>query len=75
MGYPIKSYSRQELNKISSPGKVVPTLFWLIPIGARIFLLIRSPISGLPFNFTISLKVEPLGIVINYKKFNSLYYN
>ncbi|UAM97277.1 hypothetical protein K8354_13235 [Polaribacter litorisediminis] len=33
MGHRIKTYSLSELNKISTPGKVVPALFWLIPIG------------------------------------------
>lgn len=33
MGYKIETYSLSELNKISTPGKVIPSLFWLIPIG------------------------------------------
>ena len=33
MGYKIKTYSLTELKKINTPGKVVPALFWLIPIG------------------------------------------
>ena len=33
MGFKINTYSIEELNKISSPGKIVPVLFWLIPIG------------------------------------------
>ena len=34
MGYPIENYTLEELNRISPPGKVVPSLFWLLPIGA-----------------------------------------
>lgn len=33
MGQRIHTYSLSELNKISTPGKVIPSLFWLIPIG------------------------------------------
>ncbi|MBK8518752.1 MAG: hypothetical protein IPL55_21455 [Saprospiraceae bacterium] len=33
MGYKIETYSLAELNRISTPGKVVPALFWLIPVG------------------------------------------
>lgn len=33
MGYKIETYSLDELNRISTPGKVVPTLFWLVPVG------------------------------------------
>ena len=33
MGYKIETYSLNELNRISTPGKVVPALFWMIPIG------------------------------------------
>lgn len=33
MGYKIETYSLAELNRISIPGKVVPALFWLIPVG------------------------------------------
>lgn len=33
MGYKIKTYTLTELKKIRTPGKVVPALFWLIPIG------------------------------------------
>lgn len=33
MGYKIETYSLAELNRISTPGKVVPALFWVIPVG------------------------------------------
>ena len=33
MGYKIEAYSLAELNRISTPGKVVPALFWVIPVG------------------------------------------
>jgi hypothetical protein len=33
MGNKIETYSLTELNRISTPGKVVPALFWMIPIG------------------------------------------
>lgn len=33
MGYTIETYSLSELNRISAPNKVVPALFWLIPVG------------------------------------------
>ncbi len=33
MGYRIETYSLSELSRISTPGKVVPALFWLIPVG------------------------------------------
>ncbi len=33
MGYLTEKYTNEELNKISIPGRVVPSLFWLIPIG------------------------------------------
>ena len=33
MGYKIETYSLAELNRISIPGKVVPALFWVIPVG------------------------------------------
>lgn len=34
MGYKVETYSLSELNRISTPGKVVPALFWMIPIGS-----------------------------------------
>ncbi|MBK6566191.1 MAG: hypothetical protein IPG18_13565 [Saprospiraceae bacterium] len=33
MGYKIETYTLAELNRISTPGKVVPALFWLVPVG------------------------------------------
>jgi hypothetical protein len=33
MGYEIETYSLAELNRISTPGKVIPSLFWVIPVG------------------------------------------
>jgi hypothetical protein len=33
MGYKLERYSRAELNKLSSPGSVIPALFWVIPLG------------------------------------------
>jgi hypothetical protein len=33
MGYRIETYSLSELNRISIHGKVVPALFWLVPVG------------------------------------------
>jgi hypothetical protein len=33
MGYIIETYTLSELNKISTPGRVVPALFWMIPVG------------------------------------------
>ena len=33
MGYRINTYSITELNKLTSPGSVVPALFWAIPLG------------------------------------------
>lgn len=33
MGHTIETYSLSELKKISSPGKVVPSIFWAIPVG------------------------------------------
>ena len=44
-------------------GKIDESLF-AFASGAMIFLLIWSPMSGLPFNATISLKLAPSGIVI-----------
>jgi hypothetical protein len=33
MGFQVKNISLQELDRISIPGKMMPTLFWVIPIG------------------------------------------
>ncbi len=33
MGYRVKTYSFEELRRISVPGAVVPSLFWLLPVG------------------------------------------
>ncbi len=33
MGYRIQNYSLSELNRISLPGSITPSIFWLIPIG------------------------------------------
>lgn len=33
MGYRIDSYTRDELGKISLPGRAVSTLFWVLPVG------------------------------------------
>ena len=33
MGFKIETYSLSELNRISANNKVVPALFWLIPVG------------------------------------------
>ena len=33
MGYRIDSYTLAELSKISMPEVVVPSLFWVVPVG------------------------------------------
>ena len=33
MGYQVQAYSLEELQRISAPGAVVPSLFWMLPVG------------------------------------------
>ena len=33
MGYRVEAYSLEELHRISAPGAVVPSLFWMLPVG------------------------------------------
>lgn len=34
MGYRVKEYSLNELNRIAVPGTVTPALFWVLPVGS-----------------------------------------
>jgi len=58
IGFSLRTHLEQQ--RTGSAGRVIAS-------GAMIFLLIWSPMSELPFSATMSLKPEPLGIVIGAK--------
>lgn len=61
MGYKIETYSLAELNRISTPGKVVPALFWLIPVGQWDY----HELEQLWFQFTRSQSIcNDLGLML-----------
>ena len=61
MGYKVKTYSISELKKISTPGRVIPALFWMIPIGKWDY----NDLENLWFHFTKnSSRCKELGLLM-----------
>ncbi len=61
MGYKINTYSISELKRISTPGRVIPALFWMIPIGKWDYY----DLENLWFHFTNnSSRCKELGLFI-----------
>lgn len=61
MGYKVETYSISELKKISKPGRVIPALFWMIPIGNWAY----NDLENLWYHFTKNIsRCKDLGLLL-----------